>query len=601
MKKPQVREKLEKQFSQENMDCWEMLTSVCEGIEGNESKSKVDKVFLILLYQLGLFLFSEPAHVNIARSSITELKSCYEHYKKGKKKKSGKNKDTISEDEPEWTEVLIEVLLSILSIESSVLRAIVQCVFRLLWEYLTPTSIGQIVSVLDPEEDNPLKQESESEGEEDDKSDGPDDDDNDDKEDENDSGSDTDDGDDDGDEDSDLKVPEQLRLAVQKALGTAVAPDTDTESIDADMITEEQGKRLDDALAEAFKQFHQSKHAKSKKERKNKKALSDFRIRVLDLIDIYLEKDPAMDICLSMIAPLSRCLEFCMRDNQFKELEFRVRKTIKGFSKIKKFSTTGDITIGILSDFLKSIVEKGDRSHFMYQALGDVITHFTVFIIHCSQRINVKVSKSPKKHLQSRSPIIEIFEEAVNNYFNNRSCLLPIIFFHNVLQAEWEGKFHLVPLIIKNVFDNNVRQFRRNEGLNLIIGFYQALNRLKPTAEETIEQIHDVEKHFSSKFSESLEIEVTSNFVTTLRKLINVMRTFHENCKIPTNLNFKTLLDNLGSLKSVVKNKNRNENTTKQNGVKTKRNKKNKRKRQQSNGDVSEPDAKKTKSSSDSE
>ncbi|XP_026488898.2 myb-binding protein 1A-like protein [Vanessa tameamea] len=608
MNKEQVREKLEKQFSKENIECWEMLTGICKKIEQNDAKSKIDKVFLILLYQLGLFLFSEPSHVNIARSSITELKSCYEHYKKGKKKKTGKNKETIDEDEPEWMEVLIEVLLSILSIESSVLRSVVQCVFRLLWEDLTPTSMNQIISVLDPEsEANPLRHDSESEDEEgdDENSDESDKESNDENKDTNET--DMSDGSDIEEEDEEMKIPDQLRLAVQKALGTAAAPDTDAESIDADMISEGEGKKLDEALAEAFKQFHQGKNIKTKKDRKNKKALSDFRIRVLDLIDIYLEKDPAMDICLGMIAPLSRCLEFCMQDNQFKELENRVRKTIKNFPKIKKFSTAHDISVEILGDFLKSIIEKGDRSHFMYQALGDIITYFSIFIIHCSQKIPIKASKSSKKQ-NGKSPIIEIFEEAVENYFQNRNCLLPIIFFHNVLQTEWDGKYNLLPIIIKNIFNVNVRQFRRNEGLNLVIGFYQALNRLKPTSEQITTQINKIEKSFNSTFSESIKsenkIEVTSNFVATLKKLINIMRMFHENCKIPSNTNFKTLLDDLGSLKGIVKNPNKNETTKKQNGVKkTKKNKKNKRKREQSNGDhhQSEPEAKKTKDSSDIE
>lgn len=600
MSKSQVKEKLEKQFPKENMDCWNMLKDVCESLEQNDTKSKVDKVFLILFYQLGLFLFSEPSHVNIAKSSIIELKSCYEHYNKGKKKKSKKNKENLA-DEPEWIEVLVEVLLSILSIESSVLRGVVQCVFRLLWEYLTPTAIGQIVSVLDPEsEANPLRAESESEDEGDDDKINESDDETEEKEEANEE--DESDSEIEEDEDDDMKIPDQLRLAVQKALGSAAAPDDDAESIDADMITEEEGKKLDEALADAFKQFQQDKKKKSKQDRKNKKALSDFRIRVLDLIDIYLEKDPAMDICLSMIAPLTRCLEFCMQDNQFQELENRVRKTIKSLSKIKKFNSTGDITFEILGDFLKSIIDKGDRSHFMYQALGDVITYSAIFIIHCSQKLEMK-SKSPKKQKRA-SAIIEIFKDAVENYFNNRSCLLPIIFFHNILQTEWDGKYQLLQLVIKNVFNNNVRQFRRNEGLNLIIGFYQALNRSKPSPEEVSSNINKLEETFLDTFSEfksKSDKEVTANFLATLRKLINIIKMFHDNCKISTNLDFKSLYDDLSSFKGTVKSKNKVEVTAKQKGVKTKKNKKNKRKLEQVNGDQTEPEAKKSKDSSDSD
>lgn len=560
LEKEEVRTKLEKQFPKENMDCWETLMEICQNIEKGDSTAKIDKVFLILLYQLGLFLFSEPAHVKIATSSIMELKSCYEHYRKGQKKPKAKQGSLT--DEPEWIEVLVEVLLSILSAESSVLRSVVQCVFRLLWENLTPSSIGQIVSVLDPEsEANPL-QESDSEagsGEESDaeengvegseseedqsETENGDDEKSDDDEDSNAS----------DDDDVDMKTPDQLRLAVQKALGAAVG--SDTESVDADMIDVEEGKKLDDALAEAFKLFHQGKGKKNKKERKDKKALSDFRIRVLDLIDIYLEKDPSMDICLGMIAPLTRCLEFCIQDNQFAELENRVRKTIKLLTKIRKFTTTDDVTNEVLCEYLKATIDKAGRSHFLYQALGDVITFFSTFIIHCSQKIQVKTPKSPKKKETITSPLVEILKEALQNYFQNRSCLLPIIFFHNFLQTEWESNFELVPIVIENVFNKEVRQFRRNEGLELIAGFYRALKRNKPSEKEIV-KLSKLEAKFESTLKQTLkdgtEFQVKNNFFVVLKKLINTMKQFYESCHIQSGVDFKSLLDFVGTNKGAV-------------------------------------------------
>ncbi|KAI8442294.1 hypothetical protein MSG28_005846, partial [Choristoneura fumiferana] len=509
LKKEEVRTKLEKQFPKENMECWEMLTEVSAKIQKILSKSKVDKVFLILLYQLGLFLFSEPDHVKMARSSIKELKSCYEHYRKGNKKKVKKvaKEGNLAEEEPEWMEVLIEVLLSILSTESSVLRSVVQCVFRLLWEYITPTSVGQILSVLDPDsENNPLTQDSDSEDGDDDKSESEDED----KVDEDDkaeNGGSDEESDSEEEDDDKVTVPDQLRIAVQKALGSA-ALESDAESIDADMIDEEHGKKLDDALAEAFRQFNQGKGKKTKKDRKDKKALSDFRIRALDLIDIYLEKELSMDICLGMIAPLTRCLEFCIQDSQFSELENRVRKTIKVLTKIRKFSSTDDITLEILCDNLKSVIDKGSRSHFMFQAIGDIVTHFATFIIHCSMKIDSKVTKSPKK--QALSPLVTVFKEALQSYFQNRNCMLPIIFFHNVLQTEWEGSYELVPIIVENIFNSNVRQFRRNEGVELMAGFYRSLKRSKPSG-EALNSLNKLETHFENKLKSTLKSDTELN------------------------------------------------------------------------------------------
>lgn len=597
IQKEAIKSKIEKQFPKENTECWETLMELCDGIQTHESKSKVDKVFLILLYQLGLFLFSEPNHVKMATSSIKELKSCYEHYKKGKKKKPKKTKDgDLTDEEPEWIEVLVEVLLSILSTESSVLRSVVQCVFRLLWEYLTPSSIGQIVSVLDPEsETNPLTQDSDSDDEQSDQDEEGEksDEKGDNESEESDSGLEDDDGD-------DMKTPDQLRMAVQKALGAAA--ESDNESIDADMIDEEEGKRLDAALAEAFKQFHQGKGKQKKKERKNKKQVSDFRIRVLDLIDIYLEKDPSMDICLGMMAPLMRSLEFCIQDNQLAELENRLRKTIKNLTKVRKFSSTNDVTSDVLCDYLKSTIEKGARSHFLFQAVGDVITHFATFIIHCSQKIaGDQPATSPKKP-KKVTPLVEIFKDNLQSYFTNRNCMLPVIFFHNVLQTDWEGNYELVPIITENIFNSNVRQFRRNEGVELMAGFYRALKRIKPTSDTALAKIATMEKDFENVLNKALkgeeEFVAKNNFFNSLKKLLNTMKQYHESCHVASSVDFKTLLDIVGSCKGIKGKAHVHEGNAGEKKPKAKKNKKKKRKLEQVNGHL-EPQQKKVRRESD--
>lgn len=594
---------MEKQFPEENMECWNMLKEVTETIEKIDNKSKIDKVFLILLYQLGLFLFSDPTYVKLAKSSIKELKSCYEHFRKNKKKKP--KKENLS-DEPEWIEVLVEVLLSILSAESSVLRSVVQCVFRLLWEYLTPSSIEQIVSVLDPEnEDNPLTNDSDSETEDEQANDDESDEEteNGDENEEDQSDSDVEDDDD----DQEMKTPDQLRMAIQKALGVA-ANESDVESVDADMIDDEEGKKLDEALAEAFKQFHTVKGKKLKKDRKDKKALSDFRLRALDLLDIYLEKDPSMDICLGMIAPLTRCLEFCLADTQFTEMGNRVRKTIKLLTKIRKFSTTENVTIDILCDYLKATIDKGSRSHFMFQALGDVITYFATFIIHCSQKIEVVKSKSPSKSKKLPSPLVEIFKDALQNYFQQRNCLLPIIFFHNVLQCEWDGIYEIVPILVQNVFSNELRQFRRNEGLELIAGFYRSLKRCKPTSDKILKTLSEIETEFENTLKNALQredFEVKNNFFVVLKKLLKIMEDFHSSSQIQSSIDLKALSEFVSSSKGTVKIKNNiknksNETQVQQNANQKKKKKKNKKKRKADkiNGNAVPPQKKAKKETS---
>lgn len=51
------------------------------------------------------------------------------------------------------------------------------------------------------------------------------------------------------------------------------------ESVDLDDMDEEEGKRLDMALTEAFKSTHQKSQNKNKKQSASDKALTNFRIR----------------------------------------------------------------------------------------------------------------------------------------------------------------------------------------------------------------------------------------------------------------------------------------------------------------------------------
>lgn len=79
-----------------------------------------------------------------------ELHSCYERVattKQTKKKKKKLKEGDLEDEEPEWVEVTVELLLSLLSNSSHLLRSIVLCVFPHLCPHLTPSAIQQILQV----------------------------------------------------------------------------------------------------------------------------------------------------------------------------------------------------------------------------------------------------------------------------------------------------------------------------------------------------------------------------------------------------------------------------------------------------------------------
>lgn len=156
-------------------------------------------------------------------------------------------------------------------------------------------------------------------------------------------------------EDEDETLTDKLRIAVRQALGDA-ATQTDNEDIDVDEINDDEARRLDESLTAAFRMLRENRQTRSKKQEKTSQTLTHFRVRVIDLLNIYLEICPSMAITLDIILPLFALLEFCIKDPYQKPLEHRVRACLKKLSTVKKFSNTADVDDTLLTTVLKVII-----------------------------------------------------------------------------------------------------------------------------------------------------------------------------------------------------------------------------------------------------
>lgn len=113
-------------------------------LEGDSRNKHAVLIFYTMDLHMGLQLFSDP---EMAISAIKEIHSCSERLSKSKSKKGKKNDNEGSEDEPEWVEVIVDLLLSLLSRNNHLLRSMVKCVFPHMCAVLTAASIHQILSV----------------------------------------------------------------------------------------------------------------------------------------------------------------------------------------------------------------------------------------------------------------------------------------------------------------------------------------------------------------------------------------------------------------------------------------------------------------------
>lgn len=245
---------------------------------------------------------------------------------------------------------------------------------------------------------------------------------------------------DDEDEDEDETVTDRLRLAVRQALGDACVQ-TDDEDIDVDQIDEDQGKRLDESLAAAFRILRENRQTQSKKQEKSAQSLTHFRVRVIDLLETYIDSGPSMALALDMLVPLFGLLEYCIKDPHQKPLDNRVRTCLKKLSAVKRFKDTDGVDAQLLTDVSKLLMEKGERSTAVCQEMGDKLAECATFLVRCVQQAGL-----PSQTL------VQIYGENLTAFFKKRDCVLPASLFKNALQLLWEGNWQLAPLLVNISF-----------------------------------------------------------------------------------------------------------------------------------------------------
>ncbi|XP_061196291.1 myb-binding protein 1A-like protein [Saccostrea echinata] len=263
-------------------------------------------VLLFVFHALHLFVSKENAV-----SASQDIHICYNKAVKHKRRSTVKS----AKSEPEWIEVVTELLLSMMSQGSSFARLAAKTTFGCLTDHVTPDSLGLITDVLktekgdesvpisfEDEEEDIIEDVSDMENEngengletleaEEEKEEGTDE--------EESSEEDSDEEEEEGEE-----VNEEFRNAVKSALGEAAEKSDSEEESEPDLDDETMFK-LDGALVQVFKNMRKTKEAEAKE---NKKQLLAFKSRVLDLVEILVKSQPPADLTLDLIFPLLELL-----------------------------------------------------------------------------------------------------------------------------------------------------------------------------------------------------------------------------------------------------------------------------------------------------
>nr|XP_045013847.1 myb-binding protein 1A isoform X2 [Jaculus jaculus] len=299
-------------FTAQQRQAWNQMMDTLKELEARSSEIKAT-AFQHLLLLVGLHLFKSPAEIY---DLLNDIQTCIKKSVEQKPRRSRSRANTSQE--PPWVEVMVEILLSLLAQPSHLIRQVARNVFGHICSHLTPRALQLILAVLNPEteeddnvvvtDDSSEKQPKETEDEGEDSEDSKDSKSEGESEDEEESEEEERDG------DVDPGFRQQLMAVLQagKALGGVDSEDDEEELGDEAMLA------LDQNLASLFAEQKlriQARREEKNKLQKEKILRRDFQIRVLDLIEVLVTKQPENPLVLELLEPLLNIIQRSMRSS----------------------------------------------------------------------------------------------------------------------------------------------------------------------------------------------------------------------------------------------------------------------------------------------
>lgn len=273
---------------------------------------------------------------------LDELAFCYSKF--------WGDKISKKEDRSDASNALVEILLSFASKPSKLFRRMSEQVFGVFADQITADGLQSLISVIEVKENLAGQQEmfdqqddDEDEDEEMEDADSLDSDveviDVDDDADEDDSDDDDDDEEDDDEEEEEENEEELAAFDAKlaEALGTH-HPGDDDDSSDADMNDDEM-EAVDEMLVKVFKARQQAT-TKKKDKQDAKETMTNFKNRVLDLLEIYVKKCHTSVLALDLILPLLKLT----RKSTVKQISQRANEVLREYTRLCKGNAIPSLT-----------------------------------------------------------------------------------------------------------------------------------------------------------------------------------------------------------------------------------------------------------------
>ncbi|XP_073430787.1 myb-binding protein 1A [Dendrobates tinctorius] len=502
-----------KPFSEEQRDAWARMIQQVEALQKKAKKSSSMELssYQQLLLLVGIHLL-KTADESV--ELLNDIHNCLENAlsKKSKKKAS---------DEPEWVEVMVEILLSLFSQPSRLFRVVSRNVFKKICPHLTKDALQLILNVFDPEEEQseesaivitddkeqmkvPEDQEEESMSE----------DSTDEEEDaEEDEAKESDDDDESVDEDVNELFRKQLVLVLQ---GGKAADGDDSD----DDVDDETMMALDNNLAVLFAE--QQKRIQAKKDEKAKireeKILrKDFKIKVLDLIEVFVTKQPDSPMVFSIIEPMISVIEQSMNSESSQQEQDFLRKTadifMNGLCKNKRYCKDVSELKDDLHDMMERLLQRASKQSDSSVAL--YCFSASLYLFKVLKGASTDKSEVVKKKGKKTEPcaqavclgyldlerVTSLYKEALQGFMTKRNSPLTSAMFVDLFSRFPFICKPLLGIIMKSVKDG-ARQHQQAQACSLLLKALQNPS-LKQTLSPSEQQ--DLIKEGLTQVTETLQ------------------------------------------------------------------------------------------------
>lgn len=340
------------------------------------------EAFAIMLLHVGLHLLDPTADESEALVVVDDLLRCFEEI-------CGKNASESSNDAP--IAVLVDTILSLLTQESKVLRNVIKQVFKSICLDITRPALLQLVQVICEQDSNIV----------------PDD-----------------------DEDDEFAPIDPAGLTTDK--GNSDSEDSDEEEIvlnsAADiskMLSEDSSATAnpDDALAD-YVRMVQEKKKKKNNTAKQHLSMVHFRLRALDMLEIYFQQCPDSTHTYFAILPLVKLLHAPSLKEEEKVLHNRVTSFVQNkLSKNRDYPIIGAV-IPACADMMKIMNELTELAKTSTcKQFCTIVTHAYLYLLRTLHRIMALDMANVSENMRS----------AAKGYFYAKRTKMHAIFFDELI------------------------------------------------------------------------------------------------------------------------------------------------------------------------